>query len=450
MKKKRNVNFLKIGVLLFSISLLLWNCEKSEDLIIPQSDNQIEVIKKKFEEEFNQQAYPYLKAPLWEAISSSTFNGEEYFEIPFDKLDRINFQKSTRLNTHKLVAKRVNNELQLNIVFFSIPIKSGKFIDHVSLDDLELKSGFISFFDLDKNAVDLYRYSKGKKFRNDYKIKSKNQNNKLLARMPQEGENCIETTVDHFTRTCWSVDDVSWCSAWEFSYSYTYSTCDGGGGGGGNSYSETPPECSQPGYFKNDEGICVDGSFIVDNPDNPINDIVEFLKCFDLSKSASISVYVSEPNPGTGDTHNGTAVGHTFISLGQGAEMRTFGFYPVSDYIYPVVNNSGDSVLGDDGVVNQGFSASISKTITASQLAQIIDKTKNYKKRYNLNTYNCTDFAIEMGNLGGLNLPDAFGSWPGGGGSNPGTLGEHLRGLNPSNNNLNTIGGSAPKTNKGC
>jgi hypothetical protein len=168
-------------------------------------------------------------------------------------------------------------------VFFSIPIKSGKFIDHVSLDDLELKSGFISFFDLDKNAVDLYRYSKGKKFRNDYKIKSKNKNNTLHARMPQDGEDCKTTTVDHYTRTCWSVDDVSWCSAWEFNYSYTYTTCGGGGGGGGNSYSEIPPECSQPGYFKNDEGICVPQ--ITNNLTGKAKCIYEKLKTLALFKS---------------------------------------------------------------------------------------------------------------------------------------------------------------------
>jgi hypothetical protein len=44
MKKKRNVNFLKIGVLLFSISLLLWNCEKPEifqmnELSVPSIEN---------------------------------------------------------------------------------------------------------------------------------------------------------------------------------------------------------------------------------------------------------------------------------------------------------------------------------------------------------------------------------------------------------------------------
>ena len=207
-------------------------------------------------------------------------------------------------------------------------------------------------------------------------------------------------------------------------------------------------ECGE-GFVMDINGNCVE-SIVVDNPDNPIFDINEYLKCFDLTKEASFSVYVLEPNPGTGDTHDGSMVGHTFISLKQGSEIRTFGFYPVSDNIAPVFNTSSDSVLGDDGVKNESYSASITKTISNSELIQIIDKAKNYNKTYNLNTYNCTDFAIELGNLGGLNLPDSYGIWPFGGGSNPGTLGKHIRDLNTNSNDVNKTGGFAPKTNKGC
>jgi hypothetical protein len=207
------------------------------------------------------------------------------------------------------------------------------------------------------------------------------------------------------------------------------------------------------GYISNGNGSCVqsweEGDIIVDGPSNPINDVADYLNCFDTNQPASITVYVAEPNPGSGDTHNGTNVGHTYISLSQGIEIRTFGFYPTSNHIYPYLNNSSSSILGDDG--SEIFTASISTTITASQLQQIINASLNYTQTYHLDTYNCTDFAIDLGNLAGLTLPDANGSWFGGGGSNPGTLGQHIRGVTPTGNIvIDTTGGNAPSTNKGC
>jgi hypothetical protein len=51
---------------------------------------------------------------------------------------------------------------------------------------------------------------------------------------------------------------------------------------------------------------------------------------------------------------------------------------------------------------------------------------------YNVNTRNCTDAAIEAGAAAGVAVPDTQGTWLGGGGSNPGDLGEDLRKLNAS------------------
>ncbi len=76
---------------------------------------------------------------------------------------------------------------------------------------------------------------------------------------------------------------------------------------------------------------------------------------------------------------------------------------------------------------------------------------KNYSATYNLNSNNCTDFGISIGNSIGLNLTDTSGSWPGGSGSNPGNFGQDLRSMNPaSGTNIDTIGGSAPSNNGTC
>jgi len=198
----------------------------------------------------------------------------------------------------------------------------------------------------------------------------------------------------------------------------------------------------------------LDDIAIVDGPDNPITDLTGFFECFDVTQDAVVTVYVSDPDPGTGEawemTWDGPFVGHTFISISQGSNTSVFGFYPQGDEV-GLSNPNDTSSLGEDG--GDPFSASISTTITGSQLQQIINFSINFNSNYDLNTYNCTDFAIEAGNIGGLNLPSSDGNWPGGGGSNPGTLGEHIRSLNPpsnSNISINTSAGSAPTTYKGC
>ena len=97
---------------------------------------------------------------------------------------------------------------------------------------------------------------------------------------------------------------------------------------------------------------------LIINPSHPINnnDLNTFFNCFNTNESGNITIYVAEPNPGTGDTHDSFYVGHTFISLSQNNKIRVFGFYPQSDWISPI-NTSSNSIIGNDGVENETFTA---------------------------------------------------------------------------------------------
>lgn len=64
---------------------------------------------------------------------------------------------------------------------------------------------------------------------------------------------------------------------------------------------------------------------------------------------------------------------------------------------------------------------------------------------YNLDTNNCTDYGLMAARKAGIVIGSCYGIWPGGGGDNPGALGQRLRGLNLSSNmTRNTQGGSSP------
>lgn len=185
----------------------------------------------------------------------------------------------------------------------------------------------------------------------------------------------------------------------------------GGGGGGGGGASEA--------------------QIVIAGPANVITNLKDYLKCFNLAIGATFTIYVDQPTANSSSSWSGAPndpdVGHTFIAIQQGDIRRVFGYYPRTN-VNPVTSPSDPSAFGND----QGhtFDVAVSVPINASQLQTIINSSVNSStSTYNLNSFNCTDFAIKMANLAGLNLQDSYGTWPGGGGSNPGQLGQNIRGM---------------------
>lgn len=151
----------------------------------------------------------------------------------------------------------------------------------------------------------------------------------------------------------------------------------------------------------------------------------------------SITIYADQPGSGgdrdafelslTGDVD----VGHSFISLTKENDdgsvvTRTFGFYPATpvDPLGGVVNVAGQ-FQNDMG---HAFEKSKSKTLSEAEFDAALTYIDSVSSRnYDLNTYNCTDFAIEAAGAAGFVVPETHGTWPiNGGGANPGDLGQDL------------------------
>ena len=189
---------------------------------------------------------------------------------------------------------------------------------------------------------------------------------------------------------------------------------------------------------------------VIYRPDHPISNNKCFFSTVDLNKGATLTIYVDEPNPGTGDVKKGINVGHTFIGITQGQNQYTYGFYPNVPGYKTLANDNVGSVLGKDN--EHIFSVSISAEVTPEQLQKIIELSeKSYTRQYNLSYSNCTDFAISVANLANITLPYCKGTWTGGGGSAPGVLGKALRDSSTFKNKINTSGGKAPASKgNGC
>jgi hypothetical protein len=212
----------------------------------------------------------------------------------------------------------------------------------------------------------------------------------------------------------------------------------GSGGGGGGSSAGVP---------------------IIPTPTSIVASVKNYFQCFTnvggSDHTYTITVCVDEPDPGTREpwtftdggpsgtsgTGNPVNAGHTFLILSESyygtTITRNIGFYP-STAINPVNPNS-QGVFNDDD--NHSYNISGSFTVNSAQFFSTLNyitsaNTTGYL--YNLNTNNCTTFAINAVYQAGITLPRTVGTWLGGAGDDPGDLGEDLRTKSVPGMTLNT------------
>lgn len=234
-------------------------------------------------------------------------------------------------------------------------------------------------------------------------------------------------------------DGYSWTESGGCDASFLYLPDDGGGaggigggatggGGGGNGNASATP--------------------IIPAPTSIIQSVKNYFQCFDNvggnDHSYTITVCVDQPDPGTrepwtftdggssGTSANGNPInaGHTFLILTESYPgttiTRNIGFYP-STSVSPV-SPSSPGVFNDDD--NHQYNISGSFTVDNAQFFTVLnyitaENTPGFL--YNLNTNNCTTFAINAVAQAGINLPRTMGTWTDGAGDDPGDLGEDIR-----------------------
>jgi hypothetical protein len=104
--------------------------------------------------------------------------------------------------------------------------------------------------------------------------------------------------------------------------------------------------------------------------------------------------------------------------------------------------------MGNDA--GHSYDVSITLNVNAAKLVEVLALAMEYSfgigaHQYDLDTKNCTDFAIDISNLCGLGVPQCNSTWPMGGGSSPGALGQFVRTMAlPQGVTRNNSGGTAP------
>lgn len=172
----------------------------------------------------------------------------------------------------------------------------------------------------------------------------------------------------------------------------------GDGGVGGGSYSDAPGR---------DETIYVDVDTYVDK--TPI-DIKAFLKCFenipDEGATCSIEIFADIPvdnDPTKLFNWQARTPGHVFLQLkktsadGNQSVMQNIGFYPKSNWKNILDASPVPGKMVDDG--SHEFNASLLMNVNANRFSSALGKIKELSSlNYDMDEFNCTDFALEVFN----------------------------------------------------
>jgi hypothetical protein len=186
--------------------------------------------------------------------------------------------------------------------------------------------------------------------------------------------------------------------------------------------------------------------------ENKIGNIKDYLKCFDNNPgsdhSYEVMLCVSQPQPGSkepwefsrkeySEHGNPVFVGHVFLamkeSVGSKKIIRNVGFYPEGK-VWPY-DPSDQGCLNNDSYTS--FNIALNIKVTSHQFNQILSylsKGNNKGFLYNLNSNNCTNFALDALREAGIIMPRTVGNWHHGSGLNPGNLGEDLRKMKLASN----------------
>ncbi|CAM3141221.1 hypothetical protein [Flavobacterium frigoris] len=193
----------------------------------------------------------------------------------------------------------------------------------------------------------------------------------------------------------------------------------------------------------NTNGVTSEMNFVLDLLTKKV-DPKEELKCFDKTSGAILTIYVQQPNENTEDIIGANSVEHAFIGIEQNGIVRKLGFYPIqsSNSALVAVGKAYNSEIRGNN--NYLYHVSISKKINSNELNSIINYIENYPKTYNVNSYACADFAINVGNIGGMSLKSTTVSSFTYSGRSPGKLGQEIRSMNSTS--ILTINKSSNKS----
>lgn len=238
--------YFRFFISILTIFIIIASCNRDDHQYINGQDVlYLDEVQKSFESHFNPDAFPLLETPRWHESRKYLKGVNEYFEIPFTDMSKINMTKSNSLSFDRLVAFKSNEgRIDLKLIHYFIQDFENISYDfnYVEYYNLSAFNGFITTYDLNGELLNIERYINGQKSNHIYTLKTKKHSNDFYSqKVPEECEQVTELIT---IETCyfWIYNDGTRgpnIDCYYHSEPNTYEVCEvGGGGSGGSTYIE--------------------------------------------------------------------------------------------------------------------------------------------------------------------------------------------------------------------
>lgn len=279
-------------------------------------------------------------------------------------------------------------------------------------------SGIVLVTDFDGNFIEGFRYEQGTR---TGKLTKAEKSGRITS--------CTQYIIDWYTRVCVNNEcfEPRWTHAEEY---YICWQSDHGSDG------VTPaPTISSPQVITNQYDSQGRYVYQIDS-DGPQIDTRAELRCFGQNANSNsifrVKIYVDQVWPGHRSFNlnsSDSSPGHVYLGLEEYSNgetiIRNIGYYP-SEIVHPVSPSSPGEAHTD----TRPYDVSLTIEVSWGQFMGIVSAVQSTSQaEYNLNSNNCTHFALNACSNNGISLPQTIGSWWGGGGLNPSDLGEDIRAM---------------------
>lgn len=274
----------------------------------------------------------------------------------------------------------------------------------------------------------------------------------LKSSTPNDQARGKEVTMYHTYEVCVTIDGYNYSPAYpDEGYEWSETTCTMYGIDDGSAGTNTGPGADIGGII----GSSVASTITVSNitiapPKNVIKNASDYFKCFttgDAGHTFKVTLAVEQPVQGSrapwtvtsggigGSKTAGNAfnVGHVWLIFTEttplGTTTRNVGFYPTG-MVSPMTPSSQGTLNNDEGMAyNIALAVSV-KSDQFYKMLSYVSQGNNPGYMYDLNSNNCTSFALDAMATGNVAIPATIGTWAGNGkGLDPGDLGEDIRNM---------------------
>ena len=358
-----------------SVALFLFSCKKQNNILIDSAANR------------SLSFFQTVKAQLKDSLSA----------FDYASLDANQFYKSREVQIKGCFVRigMLNKNMATDFILLKTDslgnIRAGKMI-HVDKDGSNRNTskftGRFSIASFDKTSTRFRSILNGK-------LKSVHNATDLMEADPSVGEQTLPDCVI----TCYTADggnEGDW-----YLYDGFFDDYDGGGGGYTYGYS------GGGGASSNGAGDDKTMVIQVESNNEPPIKLSDYLKCFstvpDANATYQITLYADIPvNGDPSQLFNITTgeVGHSFIQLrkvnGGMSVQQNIGFYPQTSWKSLSSLNVSSKVVDNEG---HEFNASLTASLNNVEFQAALNKIQSISSRdYNIETWNCTDFALAVFN----------------------------------------------------